>query len=166
MGKSKEPPGRQKIAAAGMIFAMFLRWPFISFFSFFVHFSSVLRVFIRSCISPLIERTSIRTASLLLRISLLRYLLIIAMKEKRGKTSAGMGHSFCDHTVYRHFRKDSLACLGREDMRNGCFIGTGCNIAGPKAGGRRKAVSRGFSKKNQKRGNFWNYKYVLSGDNI
>ena len=77
IGKRNEPPGRTKIATAGMIFAMFLRCLFTSFFSSLVHFSSVLRVFIRSCISPFIERTSIRMASLLIMISLLRYFLII-----------------------------------------------------------------------------------------
>jgi hypothetical protein len=56
---------------------MFLRWIFISFLSSLVHLSSVFRVFISSCISPVIERTSIRMACLLIRISLLRYFLII-----------------------------------------------------------------------------------------
>ena len=77
IGKRKEPPGRKKITAAGMIFTMFLRCLFISFLSSLVHFSSVFRIFIRSCISPLIERTSIRMASLLIMNTLLRYLLII-----------------------------------------------------------------------------------------
>jgi len=72
IGKRKEPPGRAKTATAGMIFAMFLRCILISFFSSFVHFSSVFRVFIRICISPLIESTSIRMASLFITISLLR----------------------------------------------------------------------------------------------
>ena len=36
-----------------MIFAMFFRCLFISFLSSLVHFSSVFRIFIRSCISPL-----------------------------------------------------------------------------------------------------------------
>jgi len=77
IGKSKEPPGREKIATAGMIFAMFFRWVFISVFSSLVHVSSVFRVFIKSCISPLIARTSIRMASLFTMMSLLRYFLII-----------------------------------------------------------------------------------------
>ena len=76
IGKRKEPPGRKKIAAAGIIFAIFLRCLFISFFSSLVHFSSVFRVFISSCIRPVIERTSISIASLLIMNSLLRYLLI------------------------------------------------------------------------------------------
>jgi len=76
-GRRREPPGREKMATVGMIFAMFFRCLFISFFSSLVHLSSVFRVFIRSCISPLIKRTSMRMASLLIMISLLRYFLII-----------------------------------------------------------------------------------------
>jgi hypothetical protein len=56
---------------------MFLRCILISFFSSFVHLSSVFRIFISIRISPVIERTSIRMACLLIRISLLRYFLII-----------------------------------------------------------------------------------------
>lgn len=57
---------------------MFFRCIFISFFSALVHFSFVFRVFIRSCISPFIARTSIRMASLFIMISLLIYFLIIS----------------------------------------------------------------------------------------
>jgi hypothetical protein len=84
IGKRKEPPGREKIAIAGRIFAMFFRWFFISIFSSLVHFSSVFRVFIRSCISPLIARTSIRMTSLFIMMSLLRYLLIIGKPGTTG----------------------------------------------------------------------------------
>jgi hypothetical protein len=94
IGKRKEPPGRKKIAAAGIIFAIFFRCLFISFLSSFVHFSSVFRVFIRSCISPVIERTSISMASLLIMNNLLRYLLIIgkpaAMVEARSDSELGL----------------------------------------------------------------------------
>jgi len=78
IGRRKEPPGRKKMITVGTIFAMFFRCIFISFFSALVHFSSVFRVFIRSCISPFIARTSIRMASLFIMISLLRYFLIIS----------------------------------------------------------------------------------------
>ena len=77
IGKRKDPPGREKIATAGIIFTMFLRCLFISFFSSLVHFSFVFRIFIRRCISPFIERTSIRMAFLFVIISLSRYFLII-----------------------------------------------------------------------------------------
>ncbi len=71
------PPGREKTATTGIIFAMFFKCPTISFFSSLVHFSSEFRGFIRTRISPLIERTSMRRASLFTRISFLRYFLII-----------------------------------------------------------------------------------------
>ncbi len=91
IGKRKEPPGRKKIATAGMIFAIFLRCLFISFFSSLVHFSSVFRVFIKSCIRPVIERTSIRMASLLIMNSLLRYLLIIGKPATTLEVRSGPG---------------------------------------------------------------------------
>ena len=69
-----------------MIFDMFLRCILISRLSALVHFSSVFRVFIRSCISPFTERTSIKIASLFTMISFLRYFLIIS--EPRTKVVA------------------------------------------------------------------------------
>jgi hypothetical protein len=91
IGKRKEPPGRKKIAIAGMIFAIFFRCLFISFLSSLVHFSSVFRVFIRSCIRPVIERTSISMASLLIMNSLLRYLLIIGKPATTAEFRSGSG---------------------------------------------------------------------------
>jgi hypothetical protein len=91
MGKRKDPPGREKIATAGMIFAMFCKCLFISFLSSPVHFSSVFLGFIRSCISPFIERTSMRMASLLIMKSLLRYLLIIGKPVTTLEISSGSG---------------------------------------------------------------------------
>ncbi len=78
-----EPPGSEKMATAGMILAMFFRCLLISFLSSLVHFSFVFRVFIRRCINPFIERTSMRMASLFTRISLLRYFLIIGLFSYR-----------------------------------------------------------------------------------
>jgi len=124
IGKRKEPPGRKKIATAGMIFTMFLRCLFISFFSSLVHLLSVFRVFIRSCISPLIERTSMRMASLFIMNSLLRYLLIIGKPATTADVKSGSGtgllrnwkcpvsrlpvnfyiKTFSDHRQTRHIR--------------------------------------------------------------
>ena len=67
--------GEGKESDSWMIFAMFLRCILISFLSSLVHFSSVFRIFMRSCISPWIERTSIRTACLLTMNSFLIYFL-------------------------------------------------------------------------------------------
>jgi hypothetical protein len=103
IGKRKEPPGRTKITTAGMIFAMFFRCLFISVLSSLVHFSSVFRIFIRSCISPLIARTSIRIASLFTMMSLLRYFLII------GTPSKTVVLSFVQGTGYH----DILCCQGK-----------------------------------------------------
>jgi len=105
-GKSKEPPGRTKITTAGMIFAMFLRCLFISVFSSLVHFSSVFRVFMRSCISPLIARTSMRMASLFTMMRLLRYFLIIYTLGTTVEVGSVSGPSpfFLVFTIFTRFR--------------------------------------------------------------
>ncbi len=96
IGKRKEPPGRTKIATAGMIFAMFFRCLFISFFSSVVHFSSVFRIFIRSCISPFMARTSMRMASLFTRMSLLKYFFTIGTPSKTVVLSFVQGTGYHD----------------------------------------------------------------------
>ena len=62
---------------AGIAMHIVLRCCLICFFSFPVHFSPVLRGFMRSCMSPLIARTSLRMNALLLINSFTTYRFII-----------------------------------------------------------------------------------------